>query len=402
MVEAEAQLRKGLALLTGVPDGSNRQQLELDLQAALGPALIATKGYATSDVGDAFARASTLAEKLGRPDYQVPLLYGHFAYHFVRSEHKLALPVANRIEEIGAQRGDGTAQMLGHCTQGLTRCLIGEFGMARTLLEQCHDMIDPIHRAAYVTLTGADQYPIMLLYRSLTLTYLGYLDQAGSRLKEALSAARERGHSYTTALALAWVADIEALIRSPQEVEQHSGELLALSSEHGYTFFSSVGMIFRGWSLTQLATIKEGLSLHRSRAAVMRVPFYLRLLAETHAKLGSHAESLECLFEAEQIANSTDEHTEEAEIYRLRGDLLIGTGDRAAAEQNYHQALGVAGRQGAKLYELRAATSLARLWRDQAKQDAARTLLQPIYGWFTEGFGAHDLQQAKALLTELQ
>jgi predicted ATPase len=125
------------------------------------------------------------------------------------------------------------------------------------------------------------------------------------------------------------------------------------------------------------------------------------LLAGNHAKLGSNTEVLNCLAEAERLANTTDEHTEEAEIYRLRGELLVSTGDRAAAEQSYHQALAVAVRQGAKIYELRAATSLARLLRDQAKQDAARTLLQPIYGWFTEGFGTPDLKEAKSLLDEL-
>jgi tetratricopeptide (TPR) repeat protein len=281
MVEAEAQLRKGLALLTGLPDGPNRQQQELDLQAALGPALIATKGYTTSDVGDAFARASTLAENLGRPDYQVPLLYGHWAYHFVRSENTLALPLANRIEEIGKQRGDGTARLLGHSTQGATCCLLGEFEMAHTHLKQCHEMADPVHRAAYVTLTGVDQYPIMLLYLSLTLTYLGYFDQARTRLKEALGAARELGHSYTTALALAWVTDVEALTRSHLEVEQHAEELMTLATEHGYPFFSYVGMMFRGWSLTELTSaqegmrlLEEGLSAHRGTGAGLCVPLF--------------------------------------------------------------------------------------------------------------------------------
>jgi class 3 adenylate cyclase/predicted ATPase len=408
MVEAEAQLLKGLALLTGVPDGPNRQQQELDLQTALGQALFATKGYATSDVGDTFARASTLAGNLGRPDYQVPLLYGHWTHHFVRSEHKLALPLANRIEEIGKQRGDGTARLLGHSTHGATCCLLGEFELAHTHLKQCHEMVDPVHRAAFVTLTGVDQYPIMLLYLSLTLTYLGYLDQAGARLKEALSAARELGHSYTLVLALAWVTVVKALMRSHREAEQHAQELFTLSNEHGYAFFSSVGMILREWALTELTSAHDGVSLleealsaYRTTDAVLRVPHFLLLLAETHAKLGSPIKGLNCLAEAEPIANSTDEHTEQAEVYRLRGDLLLGMGDRVAAERNYHQALGLATRQGAKIYELRAAASLARLWRDQAKQDAARTLLQPIYGWFTEGFGTPDLKEAKTLLDEL-
>ena len=133
----------------------------------------------------------------------------------------------------------------------------------------------------------------------------------------------------------------------------------------------------------------------------MYTPWALMLLAESHAKLGSPVEGLNCLAEAAQIIEATEERVCEAELHRLRGDLLNATGDRAAAEQSYHQGLAVAARQSAKLFELGAATSLARLWRDQGKRTQARDLLAPIYGWFTEGFDTVDLKQAKALLDEL-
>jgi predicted ATPase len=125
-------------------------------------------------------------------------------------------------------------------------------------------------------------------------------------------------------------------------------------------------------------------------------------LAGAHAKLGQPGEGLNCLIEAGQVIEATDERSDEAELHRLRGDLLKATGDQAAAEQSYYQALVVARRQSAKLFELRAATSLAQLWRDQGKRAKARDLLAPIYGWFTEGFDTPVLQDAKALLDQLE
>jgi predicted ATPase len=147
--------------------------------------------------------------------------------------------------------------------------------------------------------------------------------------------------------------------------------------------------------------LKKGLSVFRATGAVLYTPWALMLIAESYAKLGSPAEGLNCLAEAAQIIETTDERCYEAELHRLRGDLLNATGDRAATERSYHQALAVAERQSAKLFELRATTSLARLWRDQGKRTEARDLLAPIYGWFTEGFDTPVLQDAKALLDQL-
>jgi predicted ATPase len=124
-------------------------------------------------------------------------------------------------------------------------------------------------------------------------------------------------------------------------------------------------------------------------------------LGEAYAELGQLEEGLRCVAEAAQIIEATDERCNEAELHRVRGNLLNATGDRATAEQSYHQALVVAQRQSAKLFELRAATSLARLWGDQGKRAEARDLLAPIYGWFTEGFDTPVLQDAKALLEQL-
>jgi predicted ATPase len=166
--------------------------------------------------------------------------------------------------------------------------------------------------------------------------------------------------------------------------------------------------VFRGWSLIMTGAASEGLALVResmvaigATGAIANTPLVFILLAEGHAMLERPAEGLNCLGAAEQMMEATGECVNEAELHRLRGDLLNATGDQVAAEQSYHRAITVAGRQSAKIWELRAANSLARLWRNLGKRVEARDLLAPIYGWFTEGFDTPVLQDTKALLEEL-
>ena len=169
-----------------------------------------------------------------------------------------------------------------------------------------------------------------------------------------------------------------------------------------------MGTIYWGASLTAVGQVQEGLtlltkglSIFRATGAVLGTPIILARLAEAYARLGRPVEGLNCLAEAAQIIQATDERVGEADVYQVQGELLNAAGDRAGAEQSYRQALAIAQRQSAKLFELRAATSFARLWRDQGKRQQARELLAPVYGWFTEGFDTRDLKEARALLDEL-
>jgi predicted ATPase len=183
---------------------------------------------------------------------------------------------------------------------------------------------------------------------------------------------------------------------------------MALATEHGFPFYLSRARAFYGRSLTTLGQAKEGLTQikqelaeFRSAGSLLSTPMYLSWLAEAYAVLRQPAEGLNCLAEATQFVETTEERIYEAELYRIRGDLLVATADQVAAERSYCQAIAVAERQSAKLFQLRASVSLARLWRDQGKRAEARDLLGPIYNWFTEGFDAPDLRDARALLDEL-
>jgi predicted ATPase len=200
---------------------------------------------------------------------------------------------------------------------------------------------------------------------------------------------------------------IESIIRSAK-IQQYADEDLVLSTEHGSPLFLGWAIAARGWGLVTLGQAREGLALLtqgltavRATGAVTGTPRLYTWVAEAHAMLGQLVEGLNCLAEAAQIMETTGERHNEAELHRSRGNLLRATGDQSAAERSYHQALAIAKQQSAKLWELLAAVSLARLWQDQGKRNEARNLLAPVYNWFTEGFDTPVLQDAKALLHEL-
>jgi predicted ATPase len=225
---------------------------------------------------------------------------------------------------------------------------------------------------------------------------------------EALSEARRVGHALTLADVLIWACCTKWVGGSVHEAQRHAEEAIVLSDEHGFPFWLAFALAYRGWSLSALGEaeaglhwLTQGLSLVRATGCIASTPWVLTLVAEAHAKVGHAIKGLDCLAEAEQIIGKTDERFSEAELHRVRGELLNATSDQAAAEQNYHHALVVARRQSARTFELRAATSLARLWRDQGKRGEARDLLAPICDWFTEGFDMPVLKEAKALLAEL-
>jgi tetratricopeptide (TPR) repeat protein len=406
--EAVAQLQKGSDLLATLPDSPRRRQQELDLLLALGRALMAAKGYAAVAVGETYARAERLAEQLDRSDCLGSLLYGQWVFHLVRSQLKLALSLAERIEQIGERQEDVVPPWLGHLAHGLTRFHLGEFVAARALLERCHGLDASAGRAIYPRVTAPDPYAMMSSWLAETLTYLGYIDQGRSRISEALTDARRLGHAYTLGFVLFRAANIENAAGSPHEAQRHAEKMVAVANEHGFPFWLAWGNAQRGRALTALGQaqegltlITEGLSMLRAVGAMVGTPWMLTNLADAHGRLGQLGEGLNCLAEAAEIIEATGERRDEAEVHRSRGDLLNATGRWSPAEQSYKQAIAVAQRQSVKIFELRAALDLARLWRDQGKRTEARELLAPIYGWFTEGFDTPALQHAKALLDQL-
>jgi predicted ATPase len=408
MTEAAAHLQKGLELLRNMPDNSEHRQQELDLRITLGGALIATKGWGSPLVGETYTRARMLAEQLARPEYQLPLLHGEWNYHTVQGRHRLALSLAEQLGTIARARNDIAARLLGHRLVGNTQLYLGELTAARAISEQCRGIDDPAIRAAYTGFTADDQFSVVLLQLGIILMSLGYIDQARSRISEGLSEARRLKHHYALTTALSFAGWATMVGGYPLEVKRYADERIALSNEHGLQLHLGYAMAQSGWVLSVLGDIADGLTLLdkglaavRGTGAVMLTSHTLTLIGHAHAMLGRPKEGLRHLAEAAEIIEATDERFWEPKLHRIRGELLVGTSERAAAERAYLRSLAVARKQSARLEELRASTSLARLWRDQGKRDEARDLLAPVYAWFTEGFDTLDLKEAKALLDEL-
>ena len=255
-----------------------------------------------------------------------------------------------------------------------------------------------------------DPHVASLIILSRTLLCLGYVDQARLRRDEALAEARRISpYNRIYALCDAWPGDWA--VKGTKEARttlQSAEQALANSRDQSFPMLSGLGHIMRGWCLSAIGQAAEGIPLLLQGVAIRRaagsnllLAFYLTTLAEAYGMAAQPEEGLNWLAEAAKIMETTNDCWAEAETHRVRGTLLLSLHERAAAEKNYRQALEVARRQSAKFWQLRAAVSLARLWRDQGKVQQARELLAPVYGWFTEGFDTLDLKEAKALLEEL-
>jgi tetratricopeptide (TPR) repeat protein len=379
---------------------------------AFGRALLATKGYGAPLVGETYARAHLLAEQLDRSEYLFPLLYGQCTFHHVRREHQLALSIAQRLEHLGKSQNDVAMLLVAQIMQGIHSFHSGEFVSARAIFQRCYAMNDEptraITRAGCAAVTAEDPHVVILVHYALSLAYLGFVDQARCWVQKALTEARQLGHVYSLAWAAVWAAWIECAAGSPYELRKYAEQAVSLSDEHGFSYWLAWGLLYSGSSMASLGEpergytlIARGLSVHRAAGSVVSEAFALVLLAEASAKLGRLTEGLKHLADAGHILERANDRYHEAEMYRVRGDLLNATGDLTGAEDSYRTAIAVAQHQHAKVFELRAATGLGRLWRDQGKRTEAYDVLAPVYGWFTEGFETSVFKEAKALLNEL-
>jgi predicted ATPase len=410
-VEAAAQLTQALDLLNGMPVGRDRDHKELDLQIALGAVLIATKGWAAPEVEKAHARARELCTEEAQFPQLLAALSGLFQHHLHWSSKHVALQIAAELLRIAERQRDVAAQAVGH------RCLASGLlfnGQLPPAMEHCERVLalyDPAHRSSPIYLAGADPHVACLLFKALILLCQGFPERALAINKEGLAAAYNLGHAFTTSQALYLTCLLHQIRRERRVVQERARALTALATEHGLVGWAPSGAILHGWAvadggetLAGIAELRQGLAAKEAIGVLQHTPSGLGLLAGLSIAIQNSGEALSVLDEALARVNRLEERWFEAELYRLKGDaLLILSPERAAeAEACYHQALAVARDQGASLWELRAATSLARLWAEQGQRAEARDLLAPIYGWFTEGFDTADLKDARALLEELR
>ena len=296
MAEAVAQLRRGLNLLTSLSDTAGRRRHELNLQIALGRALIATKGQGARATGEAYARARQLCEQLERPAQLLPVLFGQWIHYLLRAELRLARRSAAELQQLGKAQDDTSLKFVACRWGGVTDLYLGEFTAARAELEHGLALFDPVQRPFYAALEAYDAHVAILSYLSRILVSLGYFDQARTRRDAALAEASKLGHTFTLAHSLFLACLDEWSVKSEHALFRHAEELATLSAEHDFALFSAGGSLFRGWCIVALrqgqqgiVLLDEALAAWRATGSMLLVPFFLLLLADANGKAGSRS-----------------------------------------------------------------------------------------------------------------
>ena len=410
--EAIAQLRRGVGLLDGLPETRERQQLELDIHVTLIAALMAGKGYGDPEVFAVLERANRLVTEtasVGTP-LHFSVLYGLWVSNQTAGAIAASLEHAtNFLSFAGSQPASGPL-LVGHRTLAHSLIYRGDYRAALAHLETAVSLYRPDEHRDSALHYGQDIGVSAFVVLSWALWHRGYPDQSARSADRALALSRQLGHAHTLAHALFLAAMAAVFARDLATVHASSNDCVALASEHGFALWAARGGIFQGWAVAQkgeattgIARIRNGLAAAEATGNRSLVPLYLTLLAEALALAGRIEEGLATLDDALAQAAASGERGWDAEIHRLRGELTarLPYPDPAKAEESFRTALAIAREQGTRGYELRAATSLARLWLKQDRRGEARDLLAPVYGSFTEGFDTADLKDAKALLDKL-
>ncbi|MBI3249606.1 MAG: AAA family ATPase [Deltaproteobacteria bacterium] len=430
--EAISHLTAALDLLLTRPETLDRAAQELTLRLAVGPPLMAAQGWAAPAVKQHYTRARVLCVQLGDSPQRFPVLFGLWAFHHARGELRTAQALAEECLQLAEQTHEDGLLVEAHFAVGATFFPRGEFVHARVTSEQSVAHYQPQHHALTPRYGGINPRVGSLAFTAIALWSLGYPEQALTRSHEALYLAQELGHPFSLVVAITFTAWLH-LERGDGRVAQERAEaVVALSSDQGFPFWWSWGTIQRGEALIMQAQWAEGSAqvqqgLEALVGEIARTIF-LAWLATGYRGAEQVDDGLAAIAEALRLVEKNDERFYEAELYRIKGELTLAQegsrlqagGLREKAEEEgvrpqaegyrekteeaegcFLRAIEVAQKQQAKSLELRATTSLARLWQQQGKTAEARQMLAEIYGWFTEGFDTRDLQEAKVLLDEL-
>jgi predicted ATPase len=409
--EAIAQLSRGLELLPELPEGAEREQQELLLQLALGPALRTTKGFTAPDVEKAYGRAAELCTRVGEGPQRWQALVGLWLFYYARADVQRARDLAEQLLRSARPAGDARHLFLGHYAVGITLYLQGELCDVREHLQQAFDLDGPLRqRLDTLPYEAVEHLVANRAWRAQALFALGYPDQAVRASRESVALAQEIGGPFALTSALFFGGALHQLLGDVEVARERVEAAIALATEHGFYTYVMAGMLLRGQVLAASGQIEAGIAEMRGALDVMRAAgaemgrsYFTGILAEAYGKAGQPVQGLALIEEAVECMNRTGQRMHEAALQRIKGDLLLAVSrdTPAEAEDCYRHAIDCARRQGAKSGELAAALSLSRLWREQGKNEDARTLLAEIYGWFTEGFETRNLKEAKTLLDEL-
>ena len=408
-LEAIAHLTKGLELVDDLPDTRERAKKELGMRLTLATALLSTKGFAAPEVEQTYLRGRELCLQVGEVSQLFTVTWGLWLVCQQRGHLTQAQDLADEALALAKQQSDSALLLQAHHAVWTNLFRLPDFPACREHLDQGHALYCPDEHGSHAFVYGGHDPGVCCLnHAALTLWFLGYADQAQNKAREAMALAETLSHPFSLVLALCFSGFLRQYRREARPAQERSEVTLALCAERGIApNFAAATRAVRGWAVAAqghadegIMDIQEGLQALRATRTEQRKSYLLALLAETYGKAGQADRGLAELAEALESAEQSGERTWEAELHRLKGELLLSRSadNQGQAETCFSQAIAVAQRQSAKSLELRAATSFARLLQAQGKFREARELVQPIYGWFTEGFDTADLKDAKALL----
>ena len=428
--EAVSLARRGLELLSKLPDSPQRAEQELSLQLTLGVPLIATQGYAAPDVGGVYVKARALCQQLGSltPDVS-EVLWGLRTYHTLRAEFATAHEIAEEFLSAAARLADPELTMRGHWALETIFLHQGKFTLALEHYDKALALYDPTRHRDDAFTYAQNPGVAMRCFAAWALWFVGLPDQALTRIQEAVTLARESSDPHSLAQGLFFAAIVHQLRQEEGKARENFEAAIAVCRERGLVLYQAMATAGRGWALVLqnrdeegFEQLGEGLTNHRLTGAEVLLPHFLALLVEAFGKTNQVDEGLRILEEALGVVQRNGEAYYQAELYRLKGELLLAqtmggaisqaasvkgrrsTGPTAVvqAETCFQRSIKIAQEQKAKSWELRSAISLARLYQNQNQQENAHKLLAEIYNSFTEGFDTIDLREAKALLNALR
>jgi tetratricopeptide (TPR) repeat protein len=417
------RLENALELQAKLPDTKQRTELELDLQLDYVAAVRATKGYWAPEAGKAYLRARELCQEKGHQDQRLyRVLSGLHSFHMVRGEHPIALAYTDELIRLADQSRNEQFRAGAHHSLGFSKFFMGEFAAAHSSFELTIDFYQR-QEARNTRLGSSDQDPLVssLCYDAMTLWMLGYPDQAANRVRDATLLARQLGHMFTLAWCLSQLTMYHTIRGSYDEADRTASEGLALTRKHGLTFLKTqigsyglMGLAARGKFPQAAATERDSSESGYAGAGYELAHTWARpILALGFASLGKSDIAFALVAQSVELVERNQERYVEAEVYRIKGELLLGqvkdhsdTSEEFrkaafAADQSFRRAIEIARKQSARSWELRATASLARLLDRIGRRDEARTMLAGIYNWFTEGLESPDLKDARPLLDRL-
>ncbi len=410
-IEAISHFKEGLTLLEMLEANPNREARELELLGPLGTAYIASYGYASPEVGPIFERAQALCEQAGETPQIFGTMWGNFAYHIVKGDFPLCATLAERAIAFGERLGDAGILMEAQFLKGITHFYRGEFSSAYTHLSHSLDYEgECLNLDSWRNVIGEDPRITIRCYLALTHWQLGYPDHALELARETMALARNIDHPFSVEYSLHHAGWLFQLCRLGADAAAAGAEQMRIAKEQGFSFWHATGKMFRAAGLLLqgedeegLPMLEKGLEAYRQTGAELGLPHYLAMLTEAYIGMGKLVEARRALNEAFDFVAKNDERWHAAELERLKAELVLAesAGD-SLAEASFSKAMSMARHQRSRAWELRAATSIARLWQRNKRTAAALEVIEPVYDHFDEGFETPDLRRAALLLDELR